>query len=272
MYLPDGDRLRKLGYFIEPNERRKGLFNLPILSQEVCGELLESHEADLAGMKVSEEAKSKWISEDQLKRMPDEYKDELSVVELLRLGQENSTFAPLCYSICVETLMNQSDKPFLFVLDEFNCYYDSGHYFHAEYDSEVENAIPYNKITLFKPFLDAMGLSLGEEESDEASIKRGGVVIGVTESRAVGRNVTDPLLGVAIVESEKQSEECPLTVVTVPRYSNVEVEHILSNLESIGIGRLRFDRGSTVMDDQEVAYLRMISGAVGQNLLDACIL
>jgi small subunit ribosomal protein S29 len=60
-------------------------------------------------------------------------------------------------------------------------------------------------------------------------------------------------------------------VVDVPTYSPLEVDHILSNFEVTGIGRLRFDRGETVMDNQEVAFLRILSCGVGQKLLDACI-
>jgi small subunit ribosomal protein S29 len=43
-------------------------------------------------------------------------------------------------------------------------------------------------------------------------------------------------------------------------------------MEAIGIGRLRFDRGDTVMNKNEMGFLRMISGGVGQKLLDNCII
>jgi hypothetical protein len=61
-------------------------------------------------------------------------------------------------------------------------------------------------------------------------------------------------------------------VVEVPRFSDVEVDHIVANYESIGLGNMRLDRGDTVMNEQEVAYLRMVSGAIGQKLLDASVL
>jgi hypothetical protein len=66
-------------------------------------------------------------------------------------------------------------------------------------------------------------------------------------------------------------KESNAQVVDVPQYSAIEVDHILANFEIIGIGRLRFDRGETVMDKHEVAFLRMISGGLGQSLLDACV-
>eukprot|EP00541_Cyclophora_tenuis_P019264 CAMPEP_0116554316 /NCGR_PEP_ID=MMETSP0397-20121206/7526_1 /TAXON_ID=216820 /ORGANISM="Cyclophora tenuis, Strain ECT3854" /LENGTH=358 /DNA_ID=CAMNT_0004079467 /DNA_START=262 /DNA_END=1334 /DNA_ORIENTATION=- len=262
LYLPDGDRLRKLGHYIEPNEAVKGLYDLPLLSQEVCADLLASHENDLDGMMASKETLEKYTSSDHHENIPEEYKDELSLVKLLRLGAEDNMFSALCYSVVMETLMNQSEKRFIVVMDEFNCYYDYGHYFHADFDPDVKKSIPYENISLFKPLLDAMGLSINGENSSKATFQRGGILAATTESRAVARKFTDALLESASIESKVEDSKQPLTVVHVPRYSAVEVEHMLSNMECIGIGRLRFDRGSTVLDDQEVAYLRMVSGAV----------
>ena len=62
-----------------------------------------------------------------------------------------------------------------------------------------------------------------------------------------------------------------IQIVDVPTYSPIEVDHISSHFEVTGIGRLRFDRGGTVMDSQEVAFLQMFSCGVGQKLLDAYI-
>ena len=63
-----------------------------------------------------------------------------------------------------------------------------------------------------------------------------------------------------------------MVVVEVPRFSDAEADVILANFESIGVGVLRLDRGDTVMDEQEVAYLKMVSGSIGQKLLDASVL
>lgn len=63
-----------------------------------------------------------------------------------------------------------------------------------------------------------------------------------------------------------------LLLVTMPRYSILEVEPILSHFDLIGIGRLRFDKGDTVIDEQEVKYLRMFSGSNAQLLLDGVII
>lgn len=276
LYLPDGDRLRKNGFYIEPNNHRMTeegkLFDLPVLSQEVCGQLMESHAKDFEGMSVSKESMEKIVSVDQMKKLlkliesPNE-DGSLVLKDLLKVGSENVGFAAACYSAAVDTLMSQTATPFTIVVDQFNCFYDQGHYFHGDYDREGKKAIPMDKISLFKPLVDAMGLVKNDEgdliSKDPVLMKVGGIIAGITGSHAVPRQCTKDLIS-AITNTGA-------TIVDVPQYSALEVEHILANFEIIGIGRLRFDRGETVMNNQEVAYLRMVSGAVGQPLLDACV-
>lgn len=273
LFMPDGDRLRKLGFYIEPNTKIEGLFDLPLLSQEICSNFLDSHAKDLEGMKAPEETRNKFLPDDLLKRMPEEYEDDLSLLGLLKLAKEETVFAPMCYSIVVETLMNQDEKPFVVALDEFNCYYDHGQYFHMDYDESVREAIPLDQINLFKPFMDCLGITRNPDEKLEpVPIKRGGIIVCTSENRAVAREFTDGLTASAEKAAADVNDKFPMHIVTVPRYTPLEVEHILSNFDVTGIGRLRFDRGDTVMDEQEVNYLRMVSGSKGQLLLDACIL
>jgi small subunit ribosomal protein S29 len=268
-YLPDGDRLRQHGKYIEPNLKRKGIFDLPVLAQEVSEQLLSSHRADLDGMTTLSEILEVYFTEDQLKRLDLE---EYTLVGLLEAAIERKSLASVCYAAVIHALMEQEEKPFLMVLDDFNCYYDYGKYYHMDYDEHVRNAIPCNQISLFKPVLDAMGISTAEEHSaPTATIKRGGIVVGTTESHAVARKFTDALSASAVSAQEAGGNESPLVVVDVPRYSKLESEHMISNMECIGIGRLRFDRGETVMNKNEMGYLRMVSGSVGQNLLDECV-
>lgn len=273
LFVPDGDRFRRHGHYIEPNSSHPGLFDLPVLTQELCMNLLESHGHDLEGMDAAIETKEKYMSADLIRRMPEALKGELSLAGLLQFGKDEVVFAPMCFSTVIETLMGQNDKPFLVVLDDFNCYYDYGHYFHMDYDEDVKKSIPLDRITLFKPFLDAMGIDTDPAMTSKNpfSIKRGGIVVGVSENRAVARRFTDGLTESAWEASRNTETEFPMHVVTVPRYSDLEVEHILSNFDTIGVGRLRFDRGDTVIDEQETSYLRMLSGSTGQLLLDACI-
>jgi len=276
LYLPDGDRLRKNGFYIEPNNHRMTeegkLFDLPLLSQEVCGQLMESHSKDFEGMTVSKENIQNILSADQMKKLLKaiESADEdesIALKDLLKVGSENVGFAAACYSAAVDTLMSQTSTPFTIVVDQFNCFYDHGHYFHGDYDRDGIKSIPMDRITLFKPLVDAMGLVKNDAGDliikDPTLMKVGGFVAGITESHAVPRQCTKDLIGAI--------ENTGATIVDVPQYSPLEVEHILANFEIIGIGRLRFDRGETVMNNQEVAYLRMVSGAVGQPLLDACV-
>lgn len=269
LFLPEGDRLRQHGKYVEPNLKREGIYDLPVLAQEVCEQLLSSHRSDLEGMMASNETMEMLFTEDQLKRLDAE---EFTLVGLLETAQERKSLASMCYAAVVQSLMEQEEKPFLMVLDDFNCYYDYGKYFHMEYDEQVQNAIPCNQISLFKPALDAMGISTSDEQSSPtAVIKRGGIVVGTTESHAVSRKFTDALSASALKAQEEESSDCPLVVVDVPRYSRQESEHVISNMEAIGIGRLRFDRGDTVMNKNEMGYLRMVSGSVGQKLLDECV-
>eukprot|EP00970_Alexandrium_tamarense_P003089 scaffold462_cov181-Alexandrium_tamarense.AAC.7 len=295
-YLPDGDRLRKHGFYVEPCSQRKGLYNLPEIAKEFCEQLLTSHGGDLDKMIASKEVMKGYLTSDQITRVftrahntdddagdttnTDAATTELSLSKLLEVGSGSSSLSSGCYSTVISALMNQRDKPFTVVMDEFNCYYDHGHYFHMDYDEHVRKAIPLNKITVFKPFIDAMGLypseagnditSDGATEQSQALMKWGSLIVATSESRAVRRSFTQALTESARAQS--QDEKHPTHVVDIRRFSDIEVQHILYNFEITGIGRLRFDRGDTALNPEEVEYLRMVSGGLGQPLLDACMI
>eukprot|EP01083_Nonionella_stella_P012791 36165_1 len=93
------------------------------------------------------------VSEEEVAAMT-----EMSLEKLLNVAMGSSALSSGIYGTVISVLMNQTLKPFTVVMDEFNVYYDHGHYFHGNYDEKVSKAIPLNKITVFKPFLDAMGL------------------------------------------------------------------------------------------------------------------
>ena len=76
VYHPDGDRLRKHGYYIEPCSHRAGLYNLPEIAKEFCDQLLTSHGEDLSspafvarGVVVGRDEMSKFFSDDQVRRL-----------------------------------------------------------------------------------------------------------------------------------------------------------------------------------------------------------
>ncbi len=73
-------------------------------------------------------------------------------------------------------------------------------------------------------------------------------------------------------DAPSQSQRHHVHVVDVRRYSNVEVQHVHYNFEVTSIGRLRFDRGDTALNPEEVEYLRLVSGSCGQQLFDSCML
>jgi small subunit ribosomal protein S29 len=274
LYLPDGKRLSRNGFYVEPSAARGAngevMFDLPILTNEVCGELLTSHEKDFDGMIVPDDVVKKYLSSDQIIKL--EKKVQINdggynLIELLKVGSENTSIGGGCFGAVINSIMNQNEKTFTVVMDEFNCYFEQGYYFHQEYKN-ASKSIPANRMTLFQPLMDVIGVEQQDDGSfsakDPLSIKNGSIVVGVSDSHAVAVK-TNKALEVAI-----QSVGCKL--VNVPQYSPVEVEHVLANFEIIGLGKLRFDRGATVMNRQEVAYLRMISGGIGQRLLDACIM
>lgn len=276
--MPDGNRLHRHGYYVRPNPKNNDLYDLPVLSQEVCKELLETHEEDLVGMEADKETLERFFSELQLQELPNYSGGGIGLVDLLKLAAQKTSLASMCFSVTIDCLMKQDTKPFLMVLDEFNCYYEPGLYFHMHYDDSVRTAIPYNQINLFKHALDAMALSapsVHDDDEDEplltpAPIKRGGIVVGITESCAVPRKVTDALNAYAERSATEGSSDIPLQVCDVPRFSELEIDHVLANYESIGIGNLRNDRGETVMNKEGIAYVRTVSSGVGQNLLDVC--
>jgi hypothetical protein len=279
LYLPDGDRFRKLGKYIRPNNHREGdLYDLPVLAMEVCDHFLGSHADDLEGMSIDAKEATQYLTADELRKMPygegEGGGDSIPLVDLLKAGSESTSLSSGCYAAVVHSLMNQTEKPFVAVVDGFNCYFDYGQYFHEAYDPDVNKAIPFQKITLLKPLLEAMGVEKSETRKglcravEARPMKRGAIVVGTTETHSVARLFTDTLSETM----EAQQGDAGVKVVEVLPFSPVEVEHIVANFEITGVGRLRFDRGSTVMNDQEVAYLRLVSGGNGQNLIDACII
>lgn len=140
LYLPDGDRLRKNGFFITPSTHpdRQGMFDLQDLSQEVLQQLSESHDAakQMEGMVADRKTLELFFKDTQFKKL-DEFmqgkaKDDgcVALLDLIEYSQENKKHAPMCYSVVVNRLMNQTEKKFMIVMDEFNCLFDNGHYFH----------------------------------------------------------------------------------------------------------------------------------------------
>ena len=288
LYIPYGDMFSKNGYYIEPSEKHLGLYDLPVLSQQVCQQLLDSHGSDLEQFEADAATLEQHFTEDQMEQLQSEDgggSKTMKVVDLLKLGTTKTSFAAMCYSTTIDVLMKQDQVPFVMVMDEFNCYYAPGHYFHMAYDEDVKNSIPYDQISLFKPALDAMAISVSTEEDEGVEekadpvpvcMKRGAVVVATTESHAISRKVTDGLIANVKQQLQQQASSegnvPSIHLIDVPRLSELEVEHMLANYEATGVGKLRLDRGETVMNKQEVAYLRMVSGGVAQKLMDACIM
>jgi small subunit ribosomal protein S29 len=283
LYLPDGDNLHRHGFYVEPSARRPGIFDLPVLSQETCQHFLTSHQSDLSQFAASPDVLREFFTGDQLNQLG-KVDGGLSLVEILKSGAAKTALAPMCFAVAIDVLTKQDKVPFWMVLDEFNCYFERSHYFHMDYDVDVKKPIPYDQISLLRPALRAMSLSVSGPLDDPPAplagppaaeaIRRGGVLAGTSESRAIGRKVTDGLVENAAMQEAAgaASASSPIRVVEVPRLSSLEVDHVIANYEAVGVGKLRLDRGETVMNEQEMAYLRIVSGGVAQKLMDACIL
>jgi hypothetical protein len=303
LYLPDGDALSSAGFYIEPSVVRKGVYDLPKIAKQICAEMLTAHAKDMGGIIVDKSTIEKYFNADQIERMNEKLNvlnedGSISVTDLFAVGADKTSLASGSYSACLEALMSQDTTSFIMVLDGFNCYFEPGHYFHGDYDPKVKKHIPYEKISIFKQAMEALAIySVNNEDIGEegklhapAVIKRGAVIAATTEGHAIPRRVTDKLTWFAkfheslsdefdadkVAEYRMSIEEdhvsIPIKVIEVHRLSHIEVDHMLANYEAIGLGKLRMDRGATVEDEQEVAYLRTISGAIPQKLLDASIL
>ena len=209
IYLPDGDRLRKHGFYVEPDNHRRGLYNLPEIGKEFCEQLLTSHGHDLSSLsvKATRESMGGFFTADQTRRVfKRAYADdksvsdedlaamtELTLEQLLTVGMGSAALSNGAYSTVVHLLMNQTEKPLTVVMDEYNCYFDHGHYFHMDYDENVRRGIPLNRISVLKPFMDAMGLYPADAGTDitegapssEAMMKWGSMIVATSDRRAV---------------------------------------------------------------------------------------
>lgn len=297
LYMPEGDMLHVNGFYIEPNAHRAGIFDLPLLSKEVCQNMIDTHKEDLGLFTVESTTMERFFTDEQLSRMKGYVKgDRMPLIDLFSYGADKVELSAMCFAAGVDVLMQQESKQFIMVLDEFNCFFQPGKYFHQDFDFDVKKPIPYSQISLFQPILHAMAVGpfVVTEGNDTATpvvlakpalMKRGAVIVGTTESHAVSRQITDDLLAHVVAlgnlnrgtttpgeNGPKTSELAPICVVSVPRLSALEVEHMLANYEATGVGKLRLDRGETVMNAQEVAFLRVVSGGEAQKLMNACMM
>lgn len=95
-------------------------------------------------------------------------------------------------------------------------------------------------------------------------MKRGGFIAAIDHTRPVKQSVTDAAC--KLLESEG------VTNVEVGRYSHIEFDHMLSNYEMIGVGKLRIYGANVVENEEEISLLRMKTGCVGLNVLNGIII
>lgn len=112
--------------------------------------------------------------------------------------------------------------------------------------------------TLFQPIICA-----GFGEYNSPFMKRGGFIAAIDHTRPIRQAVTD--------RACSKLENEGLTNIEVGRYSHVEVDHMLSNYEKIGIGKLRIYGAEVIENEEEISLLRMKTGCVGLNVLNSII-
>jgi Mitochondrial ribosomal death-associated protein 3 len=69
LFLPEGDQFHQNGFYIEPNDKRRGIFDLPILTQGVCRDLVEVHCKDLEGFEADASVLETFFTDAQLGRI-----------------------------------------------------------------------------------------------------------------------------------------------------------------------------------------------------------
>ena len=270
MFIPDLNHYQRYFYYVEPCPLREGMWIVPMVCQEILKSLLGAHEEDLKQFSVSRENLKGAFTDELFDEIPK--KESFTLAELAVIPDANRELATGCYDTVMETLMNQEERPFVIVADEYNSLFKPGEYFHEEYDPEVKKPIPLKDVNFFKPIMDAVGLNTdddGEVVQEPKLMKKGAVIAATSEAHDVAKLITVTLLDNAKNALKEHSDN--LSVVEVPRLSKLEVEHTISNYEATGMGTLRFDNGKTVLNEQEMEYLRMVSGAVPRHLMDVCV-
>ena len=97
LYLPEGDQMHKNGFYVEPNERRTGIFDLPVLQQVVCQNMLDTHKEDLTLFKADSSTMEAFFTIEQLERFTGYGKSgSISLADLLKYGADKVDFAPMC--------------------------------------------------------------------------------------------------------------------------------------------------------------------------------
>lgn len=274
LYLPDAARLTEFGSYIVP-AHVPGTFNNPVLSQELCAQLLAAHgdQLEQAGLAASREDLEIYFSPRQLERLraldgvDDDVASDVPLKSLLLAAAADRPVAGPAYSVVVRALRRQTKLFFLAVLDEVNVYNadhakGKGHYFHKDHDEKVRRSIPYENVNLFAPFLDS-------DADADADAARGALLTAPSLSRPVPKSRTAETEERARARENGDGNGRATTVVEVKPYSDVEMRHVLANYECVGVGNFRFDEGRIVRDEQEVAFRRMFSGGVGAKVLDS---
>lgn len=249
LYLPNCEYLRKFGKYTEPSPSHPDMFDLPVHAKSFLKQLGMAHGEQLATLKLTKES--------NINTLPEEYRS-FNLQQLVQSGEDDVELSSAIYSSVIDELMIQTKFPFIVAFDEYNTLFDEPHHFHIDY-MDAQKGIPHQKMTLFKPLLT---MGFGTENSP--MMCRGSVIASIDCTRPVRRDVTK--------NSVEQIVKEGAIHVDVTPYSHLELNHILSNYEAIGVGRLRVYGAEVVENETEVAFLRMKTGCIGTNVLNGIII
>ena len=104
LYLPNGDDLCKNGFYLEPNVKQPGLFDLPVLTKQVCADLLASHQDALNDIAVPKQLLEGLCTRKQLEDLIGD-KDKVAAADLLKHGSSSVNHASVAYTAVVESLL-----------------------------------------------------------------------------------------------------------------------------------------------------------------------
>lgn len=263
LFLPNGDKITQHYSYIEPSRMKEGFFDLPVLSQEACEQVLKGHGDQLEGLEVHSEAQKDLLkecfTEEQLQTLNYFSQEKITLHQIAQDGSENAEYGAQAYNYLTKYLSHHQTKyKFLIAVDEYNMYHWRSLYYHEEYDDDVRYPIPFYRVNLLEPFLNPMK----HDTKDENVI----IFTAISNSRPVGKERTRKLTETTAATRQN------VTTLEVPRYSKEEHEAMVAHFESVGIGKLRGDKGKLLNDEHEMKYLFMVSGGIGKHLLNACII
>jgi len=249
LFVPNVSKLRSSGKYVEPSTTHSKMFDVPLLSMSFLQQLYDAHGDQLEDLKLT--------IEKNIALLPDDLQSG-TLRDVVKTGKDSIDVADVAFIATMSELMTQDNFAFYTIFDEYNSWFDSPLYYHMDYKG-AETPIPHYLISAFQPML-----TMGFGENNSSLMKKGGIIAAIDKTRPVKRSAT--------VAACEQLEAEGALEVSVGRYSHTEFDHILSHYERVGIGKLRIYGADVLENEEEIAFLRMLTGCIGSKLLNSIII